>query len=127
MSERGSFITEYIYCPKCLEVAKKHLLGNGKFLCSIVMPGWGDTDTLPIIGGKIGGLGAGDEKLDMQLEFIPAIEKEICHKITIAVIPDDGEPEFFVAEPRKQYKQEKAPREGLDSGSIPGLPDGDVV
>jgi hypothetical protein len=27
MSERGSFVTEYIYCDKCFHVVKKVLLG----------------------------------------------------------------------------------------------------
>lgn len=55
MSERGSFITEYIYCDKCFEACKQILLGNTKWLNSLQI------HELPIIAGKIGGLYCGEE------------------------------------------------------------------
>jgi hypothetical protein len=62
MSGKGSFVTEYIGCDKCLKAAKGALLARGKHLCSTELPGRDSTGrALPIIAGKIGGLYAGEE------------------------------------------------------------------
>ena len=105
MSERGSFVTEYVYCSKCFEVVKSVLLGANKYLCSIVLPfhaeGYGDSGKdLPIVAGKIGGLYAGEELHVMEFELIPQLSKGICHKVRIAVLADNGE-RVFVAAPEK--------------------------
>jgi len=98
MSERGSFITEYIYCPKCLEVLKGVLLGHEKHLMSIEIPHWnGGVKPLPIIAGKIGGLYSGEELNTFEFEFVPEIKKTICHPIRIAVIADEGERIFKIS------------------------------
>ncbi|KKK78965.1 hypothetical protein LCGC14_2838260 [marine sediment metagenome] len=96
MSERGSFITEYIYCLKCFEVAKKILIDQDKYLASICIPSWNQEDrrkekTLPIIAGKIGGGGGGDELILMEHELIPKLEDVICCKMRIAVLAECGE------------------------------------
>ena len=103
MSERGSFTTEYIYCDKCFEAVKKTLLANEKGLCSIVIPSWERWDKkkflfwnitkkrfLPIIAGNVGGGFAGEELMQFELYLIPEIEKNICHPVRIAVLPDCG-------------------------------------
>ena len=97
MSERGSFVTEYIYCDKCFDAVKKVLCGKDKFLCSTIIPSWCD-QRLPIIAGKIGGAYTGEELVDMEMKYIPAIEKTICHNIRIAVLAESGE-RIFVAHP----------------------------
>jgi hypothetical protein len=99
MSERGSFITEYIYCDKCFDVVKKVLLSRDKFLCSTVIPSWCEQH-LPIVAGKIGGLYAGEELVDMEMKFIPAMEENICHDVRIAVLAESGE-RIFVARAAK--------------------------
>jgi len=48
MSERGSFVTEYMYCDKCLEKMKHILIQSDKYLYGRQI---GD---LPIIAGKLG-------------------------------------------------------------------------
>jgi len=94
MSNQGSFITEYMYCNKCFEAVKPILLGNEKYICSRVLPGWdGDDHLLPIIAGKIGGLYHLEELHIFESGTIPEMEKVICHKITIAVIAEGQEPE----------------------------------
>jgi hypothetical protein len=99
MSERGSFVTEYIYCDKCFHEVKKVLFSRDKFLCSTVIPSW-CKQRLPIVAGKIGGLYAGEELVDMEMKFIPAIEENICHDVRIAVLAESGE-RIFVARAAK--------------------------
>ncbi|HQR21882.1 MAG TPA: hypothetical protein PKV98_13495 [Burkholderiaceae bacterium] len=99
MSERGSFCTEYIYCPVCLSAAKFVLLGREKYLCSTVLPSWdGEGKYLPIIAGKIGGLHGGEEIDSFTGEFIPQLEGLICHPLRIAVLAESGQ-EILTANP----------------------------
>lgn len=107
MSERGSFVTQYFYCKVCFEVCKKILLGKEKYLCSLIIPGWGGKSNitngtnLPIIAGKIGGLYQGEEIVTFETELIPEIKKKICHPVRIAVLADEGE-KIFTVEPIKK-------------------------
>lgn len=96
MSERGSFVTEYIYCDKCFESLKKVLLARSKFLCSTTIPSWIDgEEELNIIAGKIGETYTGGELIYFSTEIIPEISKIICHPIRIAILPDNGEDRVF--------------------------------
>ncbi len=95
MSERGSFVTQYIYCPDCFEAAKKILLGDGKYLDSTVIK------DKPIIAGKIGGLYGGDEFTTF-IGIIPDLEKTICHNLRIAVLSDSDGERIFILNPLKQ-------------------------
>lgn len=100
MSDRGSFITEYIYCDDCFRAAKSVLIGNGKHLHSTTIPHWAfDGKENPIIAGRIGGLFAGEELQTMECELIPKLERLICHKIRIAVLAEEGE-RIFTAIPK---------------------------
>lgn len=91
MSERGSFVTEYVYCPDCFNGLKKILLSKHKFLCSRVVRGWESKNSnLPIIAGKIGGLFSGEEIITFDVYMRKSIESSICHSIRIAVIAEDG-------------------------------------
>jgi len=97
MSERGSFVTEYIYCGKCLEVAKSVLLKNEKYLRGIVVPMWGENPgELPIIAGKIGGMYSGEELDIFEVEIAPALADVLCHPMRIAVLAEIGEQIFTV-------------------------------
>ena len=102
MSERGSFITEFFYCDKCLSAVKSVLLSSEKFLMSVEIPHWNGGDKpLPIIAGKVGGLYFGEELDTFRYELIPKIKSEICHEIRIAVIAEQGE-EIFKISPTTQ-------------------------
>ena len=90
MSERGSFTTEFIYCPHCLKAVQKILIGNEKRLNSITIP------NLPIIAGKVGGSYQGEELTIFELEYIPILEEAICHPMRIAVLADEGEKIFTI-------------------------------
>jgi hypothetical protein len=99
MSERGSFVTEYVYCGKCFEAAKSVLLGRHKGLCSVVVPHWNlehEGPEMPIIAGKVGGLGAGDELLAFEFGLNAEIAKVLCHPMRIAVLAESGERVFTV-------------------------------
>lgn len=107
MSERGSFVTEYIYCPDCFEGAKKILLDRNKFLCSITIPSWESKDKeLPIIAGKIGGLYKNEEFHTFENELNPQLEKELCHSLRIVVLSDSAEEELYIIHGKKKPKNE---------------------
>jgi len=99
MSERGSFVTEYIYCPKCLERMRAALLRNEKYLCSSSIPSWlsGD-EQLPIIAGKVGGLGRGDEFLEIAFNTFDESNAP-CHPVRIAVLSDTAGWKIFKVNP----------------------------
>jgi len=104
MSERGSFVTEYIYCPKCFEAAKGVLLARDKYLCSIAIPHWDEFSRnegpeLPIIAGKIGGLGEGEELITFEFDINEKLSEVLCHPMRIAVLADSDE-RFFIVVPK---------------------------
>ncbi len=86
MSERGSFVTEYIYCPKCFQAAKSVLLAREKSLCSVAIPHWNpekEGPELPIIAGKIGH--AWSIAHAMEHEIAPDLIDVLCHPLRIAL------------------------------------------
>ncbi len=89
MSERGSFVTEYIYCNKCFEAAKKVLLNKNKWLCSTTIPSW-EGGELPIIAGKIGGSFLGEELSTFRDDLIPKLALGLCHDLRLVVLSDEG-------------------------------------
>lgn len=91
MSQRGSFVTEYIYCDKCFQAAKSVLLARDKWLCSIVVPHWNpehEGPEMPIIAGKLGH--SWSEAHAMEYEIGPELAKVICHPVRIAVLQEIG-------------------------------------
>ncbi|MFH2044394.1 MAG: hypothetical protein ABIK92_04530 [Pseudomonadota bacterium] len=96
MSERGSFVTDYIYCDKCFIEAKKLLLHQIKELCSIVIPSWQPGKELPIIAGKVGGLSPSDQIIMFEVDLIPELEKVICHPIRIVLLGEYFEKTYHI-------------------------------
>lgn len=101
MSERGSFVTEYIYCERCLDAIKPILLRDSKGLRGTMMPSWTEAETpfLPIIAGKIGESYPGGEMHAFEYGLLPRIASVICHPVRIAVLADNGDSAVFTAEP----------------------------
>lgn len=99
MSERGSFVTEYIYCNECLESVKSVLLAKQKYLCSEQLDYFEDSK-LPIIAGKIGGGYGGEELHTFEFELMPEIEKLICHPVRVSVLAEVGS-QIFTVNPTK--------------------------
>lgn len=104
MSQRGSFVTEYIYCDKCFAAAKTVLLGDDKYLRGVTIPAWtGCKDSeLPIIAGKINDCYLGTELAEFTTEIIPKLEKVICHPLRIAVLAEDDETLFIITPEKKE-------------------------
>jgi hypothetical protein len=94
MSERGSFTTQYIYCEKCLAAVKAVLMAQrDKYLFAV------QAGDYPVIAGKIGGLGQGDELVTFREYLIQELEQVICHPVRFAVLSDTAGDEFFTANP----------------------------
>lgn len=99
MSERGSFVTEYIYCSKCVEAAEAVLGGDDKHLTGFRIPVWrgiAPAEDLPIIAGKIGGFGSGDELEVFRNQLMPELAKRLCHPLRVAVLAEEGEEIFHI-------------------------------
>ncbi len=117
MSERGSFVTNYIYCERCFEKAKEILVQNDKYLKGVTIPHWDESeDELPIIAGKIGGLGPGDEFLQMEYEIKPLLNSVLCHKMTIAILPENGMNAIINCGPGEEERDENDKFRRLPSG-----------
>jgi hypothetical protein len=104
MSERGSFCTEYVYCTKCLEVLRRHLLKDEKHFRGFSIPMWTGCTTpgdLPIIAGKIGGMAGGEEIIAMEFEYGEPLNAELCHRVRIAVMAESGQSKFLVFGPEE--------------------------
>lgn len=82
MSERGSFVTEYIYCKKCFEAVRMILIANALMPANI---------SGKILADRISGLYPGEEIEVFENSIIPLIEEKICHPVRIAVLAEDGE------------------------------------
>ena len=93
MSQRGSFVTEHIYCEKCLAAVVAVLATDPhKYLWGTLLPfsADGPDPNFPIVAGKIGGLYAGEEIHEME-RYIEELEPHLCHDIKIAVLAESGE------------------------------------
>ena len=90
MSDRGSFVTEYIYCDRCLELAKTALLHNDKGVCSRQIPSWaGRNEMMPIIAGRLGSNSATEMLLEFE-EMTEELHDQLCHPLRVAVMTEGG-------------------------------------
>lgn len=92
MSERGSFVTEYVNCPKCFTALKRVLLDTDKFLNSVTIPCWTGEGDHPIIAGKVGHSWGGGE-IDAINDLLDGVE--LCHPVRVAVLCDNGQSEII--------------------------------
>lgn len=91
MSERGSFVTEYIYCKKCFEAAWEVLNRNEKWMHATIAHGYGEVKSQTrIISGGIGGLYPRQEIDDFKYEIIPLLQNVICCPLRMAVLAETG-------------------------------------
>ncbi len=110
MSERGSFITEYIYCNKCLEAIRSIFEKEecGKYFHFIQIPKYNEVQEqdLPILAGKIGGSYRGEEIQTFEDNINLKISEKICHPVRLVVIAGGSDIiengiQSFVIEPKK--------------------------
>ena len=103
MSERGSFVTQYINCKACLAVAKDVLLlpeTGGDYVSQQLTSAYFDQD-IPVIAGRIKGSRSGEEIEIFEREFVPKLADRICHRIRVAVLADEGERIFTILPPAR--------------------------
>lgn len=81
MSQRGAFVTEFMYCGECFE-AVRDLLNSpiGVQSCSIA------NDS--ILTGAVLGSYPGEEVFYFDTEIRDKIEEKICHHVQIAVLAE---------------------------------------
>lgn len=97
MSDRGSFVTEYIYCDECFAAVQRVLCqgAQGPGLTARPIPTWdarmGAEPSLPIVAGKIAGLSKREELLVFEYEIAPKLSVAICHPLRVAVIAEHGQ------------------------------------
>jgi hypothetical protein len=100
MSQRGSFVTEYLDCRQCYESCREILCAKEKYLYGVeVCPGTEEGMAAPIIAGKIGGLYGTEEIIAMETEIGPRISGAIAgrpecegHTVRVAVLAEAGHP-----------------------------------
>lgn len=92
MSDRGTFITDCIYCEKCLNAVREEIERNN--LVTVYMDQKNDTH----VSGTIKEGCPGFEIAYFREYIIPEIEKRICHTIRIAVLAESGQ-KMFMAVP----------------------------
>lgn len=89
MSERGTWVTEHIYCAQCLETFQKFLSERGcltdrnKYWSYVKPSAW-------CFAGRISGLYAGEEIHDWD-SMAEDLAKILCHPLRIAVLAENGE------------------------------------
>jgi hypothetical protein len=108
MSERGSFVTEYIYCSDCHAAARKVLLrdtvgAERKAFDSSELPAW-TGGFHPIIAGKLGASFVGGELQDFEHYDVPVLAAAICHPLRVAVLAEEGE-QIFTIQPTTKGKK----------------------
>jgi len=81
MSDRGSFVTQFVYCPTCFEVAKKHLLLDERAIFGYALP------ATSIIAGFVKDPLSGWEA-EIVREVAEGMEAELCHDMRICVITE---------------------------------------
>lgn len=108
MSDRGSFVTEYIYCQHCLAAVKKALFADDKetgdvpfkTIWAVTVPSWKEDEVLPIVAGRVGSSYGGGELSVFDNDFRDSIEAHICCTVRIAVIAESGQ-EMLTFNPKK--------------------------
>lgn len=88
MSERGSFVTQYIYDTVDYLKIRKALDKNSKYLCVSPPCYWGDErNELPIVSGKVGSLSS-DGEIDVLATSLLDITTNF--RVDILVYCDSG-------------------------------------
>jgi hypothetical protein len=104
MSERGSVCSEFIYCTDCYNNVKElfEKMNTGKYFNILPIRGYSSLDNPKkiiehqILAGNIGGLHIGEEIMSFQEEYVPEIEKVICHPMRFCVLAEVGERIFHI-------------------------------
>jgi len=86
MSERGCFITEWIYCETCRKAVGTILKAEeSNYLSCVTFINNG-----AIIAGRVNGLYNGEEIDRFKFSINKKLTKIICHPLRISIISEDG-------------------------------------
>lgn len=103
MSERGSFVTEYIYDEEDYLKIRKALDKDNKYLCVSPPCYWGDKkNELPIVSGKVGALSC-DGEIDVLADALVGITTD--SSVDILVYCDSGTIALIRKEPHAESVQ----------------------
>lgn len=106
MSDRGSFVTEYMYCPKCAEKIKEILKRKSVNFRSLDnTDSFGNMTTL-IISGYLSSTYSGGEIIEFQYgehDVIFNKDNAPCHPVRFAVLAEVGQ-KFFVVNPNGEIE-----------------------
>lgn len=86
MSERGTWVTEHIYCQQCVDRFQEFLIDSGcgtngeKYWSYVKLSPWS-------FAGRISGLYSGEELHDWD-SIAEDLGKVLCHPVRVAVISD---------------------------------------
>lgn len=110
MSERGSWITEYIYCEETVAALKEYFEAQvcprkKYFTVTTNKDVFGNS----ILAGRIGGLYMGEEIDCFENEMVPDIEKIIKAPVRICVLAEAGS-RIFVIDPAGADETEDCPK-----------------
>ena len=91
MSDRGSFVTEYIYCHECSKKIIQILTSRGVRFETV-----GETSS--IIAGFLGSTYSGGELIEFQYGEERLFDKDNapCHPVRFAVLAEQGQRIFIV-------------------------------
>lgn len=101
MSERGSFVTQYIYCQDCLvKVRQVFCQDRSKHLCATQIVAWegSESPVLPIVAGKLSSSFDGGEIQEMEDYLDSLRELGPCHRLMVSVICDSGKAATYLIE-----------------------------
>ena len=104
MSERGSFCTEYMYCPECRKKMEKVLCTGKRYL-----HGYAIADGT-IIAGYLGSCGPGGDVAMIKYQTFNK-ENAPCHEIKVAIIPEGMPAEIFIVKPDGSVDDYEGPRD----------------
>jgi len=84
MSDRGTYITDFIYCSKCLFIVESAFKRQNFNFNGCEKFGLGSG----FCYGRISGLYSGEEIDIFENEILPEIENNLCHKVRICIFPE---------------------------------------
>jgi hypothetical protein len=123
MTDNGTFVTEYVGCPKCFEAIEKVLVRDTEYLKGVAIPRWKTyffksalgrfkdkikgifprpVPTLPIVAGKVSGINFKDSIWSFRNIYGPMIVREICHPVRIAIISSHDDNFLLSLTPEKR-------------------------
>ena len=97
MSERGSFVTQFVQCDECWDGVVWTLIDTD-------WDGWleGKRVFERRVAGVVAGTWSGQELQDWEQKYAPELAKHICHPVRIAVLPDSAEGVILTVEPDRK-------------------------